>query len=107
MNDQSPNEIRVILPGASAPVKLPAGWSLGSEPRDVVTIVCPEGDLRVAFLVVPHEGTPEEIADRAWREFDSSFDFPVLQKMPMPGAGGWTRYFKLSTTFPSLNRASR
>jgi hypothetical protein len=32
MGDPSPHEVRLNLPGASAPVKLPGGGSLGSEP---------------------------------------------------------------------------
>lgn len=100
MADALSNEIRVNLPGAPTPVTLPAGWSLGTEPDDVVTIISPEGDLRVAFLIVPHEGTPEEMAWRAWRAFESSFDFPVLQKMPMPGAGGWDAIFQIVYNIP-------
>jgi CubicO group peptidase (beta-lactamase class C family) len=100
MEAQPPSEVRVSLPGTSAPAKLPAGWSLGTEPGDVVTVVTPEGDLRVAFVIVPHEGTPEEMAGRAWRAFDSSFDFPVLQKIPMPGAGGWDAVFQVFYNVP-------
>jgi CubicO group peptidase (beta-lactamase class C family) len=100
VGDPSSNEIRVNLPGASAPVKLPGGWSLGTEPGGAVMIVSPEGDLRVAFVIVPLEGTPEEMAAAAWRAFDSSFDFPVLQKMPMPGAGGWDAVFQVFYNVP-------
>lgn len=39
MGDPSASEVRVNLPGASAPVKLPGGWSLGPEPGDVVTVI--------------------------------------------------------------------
>ena len=100
MQDQSPNEIHVSLPGASAPFTLPAGWSLAIEPGDVLTIVTPEGDLRVAFVILPFEGTPEDVAAKAWRSIDSSFDFPVLQKMPMPGAGGWDEIFQVVYSVP-------
>lgn len=106
MGDASPNEIRVILPGASAAVMLPGGWSLGTEPSDVFTVIAPEGDLRVAFVVVPLEGTPEEMAGRAWRVFDSSFDFPVLRKIPMltagavSGSGGWNEQFQIAYDVP-------
>ncbi|HEV2388054.1 MAG TPA: serine hydrolase domain-containing protein [Candidatus Acidoferrales bacterium] len=95
MEEPPSDEIRVNLPGAPGPVKLPGGWSLGSEPGDVLTMVSPEGDLRVAFVIVPFEGMPEEMAAAAWRAFDSSFDFPVLQKTPMPGAGGWDAVFQV------------
>ncbi|HUJ41511.1 MAG TPA: serine hydrolase domain-containing protein [Candidatus Acidoferrales bacterium] len=65
-----------------------------------MTIIAPEGDLRVAFVIVPLEGTPEEMAARAWQAFDSSFDFPVLQKMPLPGAGGWDAVFQVVYNVP-------
>lgn len=100
MGDPSSSESRVNLPGAPAPVTLPAGWSRGTELGDVVTILSPEADLRVGFVIVRHEGTPEEMAGRAWRAFDSSFDFPVLQKLPMPGAGGWNAVFQLFYNVP-------
>jgi len=100
MGDPSPSEVRVNLPGASAPVTLPAGWSFETQPSDVVTIVSPEGDLRAAFLVAPLEGTPEEIAERAWRALDSSFDLPVLQKRSMPGIGGWDAVFQIFYNVP-------
>jgi hypothetical protein len=100
MGDPGSNEVRVDLPGASAPVTLPAGWSATTRPNDVVTIVSPEGDLRVAFLIVPQEGTPEEMAGRAWQAFDGSFDFPVLQKRSMPGANGWDAVFQVVYNVP-------
>lgn len=100
MGDPSSNELRVTLPGASALVTLPAGWSLGPEAGDVVTILSPEGDLRLAFVIVPLAGTPEEMAGRAWRAIDSNFDFPVLQKMPMPGAGGWDAILQVIYNVP-------
>lgn len=100
MGDSSSTEIRVNLPGASSPVTLPTGWSLGSNSSDMVTIVSPERDLRIAFTIVPLDGTPEEMAGRAWRAFDSSFDFPVMQKMPMPGAGGWDAIFQVIYNVP-------
>lgn len=100
MGDPSPNEIRVILPDGSAPVTLPAGWFLETEQGDALTMVSPERDLRVAVVVVPLEGTPEEMAGRAWRTSDSSFDFPVLQKMSMPGAGGWDAIFQIAYNVP-------
>jgi CubicO group peptidase (beta-lactamase class C family) len=100
MEDSSQDGIRVNLPGASGPVKLSEGWSLGTEPSDAVTIVSPERDLRVAFVITPLEGTPEEMAGKAWRAFDSKFDFPVLQKMPMPGGGGWDAIFQIVYNIP-------
>lgn len=81
-------------------MKLPGVWSLGPEPGDVVTIIGPEGDLRVAFLIVPFQGKPEEVAAAAWRAFDCDFDFPVLHKISMPGAGGWDAIFQVVYNVP-------
>ena len=64
MGDPSASEIRVNLPGAPAPVTLPAGWSRGIELGDVVTILSPEADLRVGFVIVRHEGTPYRLERR-------------------------------------------
>jgi hypothetical protein len=85
MESTSSEEIRMALPGSLAPIELPDGWSRASEPSGGVTIVGPEGDLRVAFLTCALDGTPEEIARRAWRVFDAGFDFPALQKIQIPG----------------------
>ena len=101
MENPLPNEGRVNLPGVSAPAALPAGWSQAGEAGNAVTIVSPEGDLRVAFVIVPHEGTPEEMAAAAWRGFDSSFDFPVLQKIQIPGHGGWDVAFQVVYNVPA------
>jgi CubicO group peptidase (beta-lactamase class C family) len=99
-------EIRVTLPGSLAPSKLPAGWSRSSEPSDAVTIVGPEGDLRVAFLKFALDCTPEEIARRAWLVFDAGFDFPVLQKIPMPGSGGWDATLQIVHNVPAAQSRS-
>jgi CubicO group peptidase (beta-lactamase class C family) len=97
---------RVALPGSLAPIRLPAGWSRASEPSGAVTIVGPEGDLRVAFLVCALDGTPEEIARRAWRVFDPGFDFAVRQTMPIPGSGGWDAGFQISHQVPAAQSRS-
>src|SRR5260370_25654449 len=86
MEDPSLSEIRVNLPGACAPTKLPAGWSRGSDPADGLTIISPESDLRVAFVVVPLAGTPEETAGLAGRLLHTGFGFPVRQKKQRPGS---------------------
>jgi CubicO group peptidase (beta-lactamase class C family) len=99
-------EVRVALPGSLVPIKLPAGWSRAPEPSGAVTIVGPEGDLRVAFLVCALDGTPEEISRRAWRVFDHGFDFPVRQKIPMPGSGGWDASFQIVHNVPTAQSRS-
>src|SRR6516225_1488750 len=100
MESTPSDEIRVALPGSLAPITLPAGWSRASEPGGALTIVGPEGDLRVGFLICALDGTPEEIARGAWRVFDPGFDFPVRQKTQMPGSGGWGTVFQIVYNLP-------
>ena len=99
-------EIRLILPGSVALIRLPAGWSQASQKTGAVTIIGPEGDLRVAFVVCVLDGTPEEIARRAWRVFDPGFDFPARQKIPMPGSGGWDAIFQIVYNVPAAESRS-
>jgi CubicO group peptidase (beta-lactamase class C family) len=96
----------VVLPGSSAAVPLLAGWSLGSEPGPIVTVLSPEGDLHVVFATGPAVGTPEEIAAKAWRLFNSSFNFPVLQKAQMPGGSGWDAVFQVVYNIPAAESRS-
>lgn len=106
MENPPSEEIRVSLPGSLAPIKLPAGWSRASDPSGAVTIVGPEGDLRIAFLMRALDGTPEEIARRAWRVFDASFDFPALRNIQMPGSGGWDAGFQIIYNVPAAQSRS-
>jgi CubicO group peptidase (beta-lactamase class C family) len=71
-----------------------------------LTVVSPEGDLHVAFATGPIAGTPEETATPAWRLFDSSFDFPVLQKVQMPGSSGWDAMFQVVYNLPAAESRS-
>src|SRR5260370_12913614 len=106
MENSSPKEIRMVLRGSSAATPLPSGWSLGQEPRPLLTVVSPEGDLHVAFATGPIAGTPEETAGSAWRLFDSSFDFPVLQKVQMPGSSGWDAISQIVYNVPAAESRS-
>jgi CubicO group peptidase (beta-lactamase class C family) len=106
MEESSPNGIRIVLPGSSAATPLPSGWSLGQEARPLLTVVSPEGDLQVAFATGPIAGTPEETAGSAWRLFDSSFDFPVLQKVQMPGSSGWEAISQIVYSVPAAESRS-
>lgn len=106
MEESSPNGIRIVLPGSSTPTPLPSGWSLGEEARPLLTVVSPEGDLHIAFATAPIAETPEETAGSAWRLFDSSFDFPVLQKVQMPGSSGWDAISQIVYSIPAAESRS-
>ncbi|MGH6890516.1 MAG: serine hydrolase domain-containing protein [Rhizomicrobium sp.] len=106
MANPSTNEIRVKLPGSSAAIRLPAGWAPELESGHVVTVLSPERDLRVAFAASPVAGTPEEIAGQAWRLFDDGFDFPLLQKIQMPGSSGWDAICQIAYDVPAAQSRS-
>ncbi len=106
MESTPSEEIRLALPGSLAPIRLPTGWSRASEPGGAVTIVAPEGDLRVGFVMCALDGTPEEIARHAWRIFDAGFDFPVRQTIQIPGSGGWDAGFQVVHTVPAAQSRS-
>lgn len=101
MKNSVPKEVCVVLPGSSAATALPSRWSLVSDRGPAVTVLSPEGDLHVIFAMDAMAGTPEEIAGRAWRLFDSSFSFPVLQKVQMPGSSGWDAIFQIVYNVPA------
>jgi CubicO group peptidase (beta-lactamase class C family) len=94
----------------SSPVRLSLHhcllWSLGQEPNPLLTVVSPEGDLCVALSRSPLAGTPEETAGLAWPLFDSGFDFPVRQKMQMPGSNGWDAIFQIVYNVPAAESRS-
>jgi hypothetical protein len=106
MKSTPSDKVLVALPRALEPITLPAGWSRASEPNGAVTIVGPEGDLRVAFLVCALDGTPEEIARRAWQVVDPGFDFPARQTVQMPGSGGWDGGFQIVYNVPAAQSRS-
>jgi CubicO group peptidase (beta-lactamase class C family) len=106
MEESSPNPIQIVFPGSSSATPLPSGWSLAQDPRPLLTVVSPEGDLYVAFGRSPLAGTPEDTARPAWRLFDSGFDFPVRQKMQMPGSNGWDAIFQIVYNVPAAESRS-
>lgn len=106
MENSSSNEIRVILPDSSAAIRLPVGWSPVLQSGPLVTVLSPEGDLRVAFATGRTAGTPEEMALQAWRMFDDGFDFPLLRKVQMPGSRGWDAIFQIVYNVPAAKSCS-
>ncbi len=106
MEESTQNGIQIVLPGSSTSTPLPPGWSLAQEARPLLTVVSPEGDLHVAFASGPIAATPEETASPAWRLFDSDFDFPVLQRVQMPGSSGWDAVFQIVYNVPAAESRS-
>ncbi len=82
------NSIPLILPEATKPLILPHGWSI-VENAAQPTVLGPEGDLRIAFLVLPNSGEPAQMATQAWRMVEPDFDQPIRQQTEAAAAGGW------------------
>jgi Beta-lactamase len=96
----------VTLPGSLAPTLLPKGWTLESEPSGVLTIVGPEGDLRIGFGIALMDGDVKGIALAAWKCFDASFDLPVLQHAQAPGDNRWDAIFQIVYNIPAAESRS-
>jgi len=86
--NHSENSIPLILPEATKPFILPLGWSI-VENAVQPTVLGPEGDLQIAFLVLPNSGEPAQMATQAWRMVEQDFDQPIRQQTEAAAAGGW------------------
>jgi CubicO group peptidase (beta-lactamase class C family) len=106
VKDSFQEQTLITLPGSLAPTLLPKGWALESEPSDVLTIVGPEGDLRVGFDIALMHGDVKGIALAAWQHFDTSFDLPVLQQAQAPGDDGWDAIFQIVYNTPAAESRS-
>jgi CubicO group peptidase (beta-lactamase class C family) len=106
VKDVLQKQTSVTLPGAVVSTLLPKGWTLESKANRVLTIVGPEGDLRVAFGTASMRGNAEEVAWAAWQQFDSSFDLPVLQRAQAPGENGWDAIFQIVYNTPAVESRS-
>ncbi len=106
MKDAFQKQTSVTLPGAVVATLLPKGWTLESKRRGVLTIVGPEGDLRVGFGTASMRGDAEEVAWTAWQQFDTSFDLPVLQRAQAPGENGWDEVFQIVYNTPAVESRS-
>jgi CubicO group peptidase (beta-lactamase class C family) len=106
VRDPFQKQTSVTLPGAFVPTLLPKGWTLETPPSRVLTIVGPEGDLRVGFGIALMDGDAEQIARAAWRRFDATFDLTVLQQAQAPGENGWDSVFQFAYNTPAVESRS-
>lgn len=72
---------------SGASFKAAAGWTV-SEAADRVTLVSPEGDLRVVYLEVEAEQRAEAL-ERAWQRVAPGFALEVEGEMETPAHDGW------------------
>lgn len=77
----------VLLPNSDKPVSLPVGWTVDSS--DPLTLIGPEGDLRLTLLVAPATAGMQHIAQHAWTHIDLLSTIPSSSKpkYPPPNAG--------------------
>ena len=93
--------IEVLLPDALAPIAVPNGWTL-DDGADTLTLVAPEGDLRVSFVAAPNSGNAVEIAARAWRMVDREFDLPVHNQAESAPSDGWDGTHQIVYSTPAV-----
>lgn len=69
-------------------IRAPEGWSAENGPGDVVTLVGPEGDVRVSFLELEPAADARATAEAAWRTVEPAFDSVVVREIDLP-MGNW------------------
>ncbi len=94
--------VRITLPEMSAALDLPAGWTL-DETAPAPTLVGPEGDLRVAYVVLPNDRPPEAIAAAAWRMVEPGFDATVRSQAEGTPAEGWDVAYQIVYATPAAD----
>jgi CubicO group peptidase (beta-lactamase class C family) len=82
------SRVYVTLPQALLQVPLPSGWTVVRQ-GETLTVMGPELDLELSFLVRPFATAMTELFRCAWQQVNPGFDVPVMQKIDMPAQGGW------------------
>jgi len=80
--------VNVTMPDAPLPIVLPDGWTVVGA-GDPLTVMGPESDLQLSFLVRPAADDMAGLLDRVWREVKPGFDIPMYAKAEMPAKDGW------------------
>ncbi|MGD0734184.1 MAG: serine hydrolase domain-containing protein [Terracidiphilus sp.] len=78
----------VTMPDAPSPTPLPEGWTVVNL-GDSLTVMGPETDLQLSFLVRPVVDDIADLLHGVWREIKPGFDIPILQKVEVPAKDGW------------------
>jgi CubicO group peptidase (beta-lactamase class C family) len=98
-------QIEALLPDALVPIVLPNGWTL-ADGAGALTLVAPEGDLRVSFVAASKHGSPIEIAAGAWRLVDAGFDLPVFDQAEAAPGEGWDGTHQIVYSTPAAESRS-
>jgi CubicO group peptidase (beta-lactamase class C family) len=80
----------VAFPDAPVSVALPPGWT-ELVAAGALTVVGPEGDLRMSFVVRPISPNIEELLCLAWQQVNPGFDLSVRQTVEVPDTDGWDK----------------
>jgi CubicO group peptidase (beta-lactamase class C family) len=91
--------VEIILPNSTLAMTLPQGWGIVDAP--VPTLVGPENDIRVLFIVAAKLGSMEETARASCRAHALSFDLPVRAQGGMPSTNGWDRVHQIVYDTPA------
>jgi CubicO group peptidase (beta-lactamase class C family) len=92
----------VLLPNAASPIPLPMGWVV-DEAAGALTLVGPEGDIRVLYAVAPKTGGPAHIAAHAWRMVDDGFDWPLVNHAETASTTGWEAVHEMTYGIPAAH----
>jgi CubicO group peptidase (beta-lactamase class C family) len=93
-------EVYVNMPDSALPSALPKGWTV-SHPADPLTVVGPEGDLRISYFSVLLGGSVDDQVRSAWRQLDPAFDKPVRYQAEMPSTEGWDSVMQIVYDMPA------
>jgi hypothetical protein len=93
------SQVYIAMPDAALPVLLPAGWTVINQ-GDPLTVMGPESDLTMFFLVRPVGSDTEQLFRLAWQQAEPEFDLLVGQTVEMPSTDGWDTVVQVSYRTP-------
>src|ERR1700683_288760 len=93
-------DVYVNMPDSPLPSALPKGWTV-SRPSDPLTVVGPEGDLRISYFSARLGGSVDDQVRSAWRPLDPEFDKPVRYQAEMPSTEGWDSVMQIVYDMPA------
>jgi CubicO group peptidase (beta-lactamase class C family) len=93
------SQVYITMPDAALPVLLPARWTVVNQ-GDPLTVMGPESDVTMFFLVRPVTSDTEQLFRLAWQQAEPEFDLIVGQTVEMPSTDGWDTVVQVSYSTP-------
>jgi CubicO group peptidase (beta-lactamase class C family) len=87
------------MPEEKREFTVPDRWKV-EEASGVPTLVGPEGDLRITFVEVESEGSPQDSALTAWRKIEPEFGSTVRMAVAVPAPDGWDEMHQVMYEVP-------